>query len=390
MGNLVNNFTVVCTEIDGIQKCACDFRVNFYGCPFESLLKKAALVLIPLCLFSLALSCGMLYYYIKVRNQSFSLPATRDRGILRFRPFQTFHLYCVAYILFETIHLIMLVTDSYRSLVIAEIGFAAMHTFASAIGMLYPISVVYSTPTSIHMKYKSELTNPRLLDILGFGMIGYSFICFNTFAVLTGIAGENMDIEKADKYFALNSFFWVAWTSIFTCYLVFTWLKLRRIIHRHIKSLELQKVVGDTVSQQIINMRKASRNVNVPVVIMTICCLMIITSNIAVAISYRTVAIFEKFSSISIFAACKLKFYAKATITGCLSNGEIVCFNTNETNNTSNTYVDNSNNRESSLCTNNNLVISTSDNRDQIPSYENISRYPIAIHCTEETITEIQ
>ncbi|CAI2168085.1 17677_t:CDS:2 [Funneliformis geosporum] len=314
----------------------------------------------------------------------------------------------------------MLVTDSYRNLVIAELGFVAMHTFSSAISMLYPISVVYSTPTTIHTKYKNELSNPRMLDILGFGMIGYSFIIFNTLSVLTGIAGTNMEIEKADRYFSLNTFLWVVWSLLFTCYLVFTWLRLHRIINQHIKSLE-QKF-GNAENQQIINMKKASRNVNIPVVIMTIGCVMSIVSNIAVSISYRQMAIFYTSSSINYFAAwyilnpvfvliCnailvynKVKVYVKAKITnvtGYLSNVEIIRSSTINcnTNNTIKTYVDNNSNREissysskdkeRSLHASNDLNISPSDNTDQIPSYENILMYPIAIECTEDIITKI-
>src|SRR5215213_5687712 len=103
MVHLINDFTLVCEktetgEIDG-KFCACDFRINIYGCTHNEFYVIAGKILISMCILLTIVSGGSLIYLIKTKKQPFFLPAACERGWLRPRPLHSYHLIVFTYAL---------------------------------------------------------------------------------------------------------------------------------------------------------------------------------------------------------------------------------------------------------------------------------------------------
>ena len=100
MVRLLNDFTVVCKiEETGEEYCACDFRVNIYGCPHSEFFVVAGKLMMAICVLVTMISGGFLIYLIKVNKQPFFLSASRERGWLRPRPLHSYHLIVFTYAL---------------------------------------------------------------------------------------------------------------------------------------------------------------------------------------------------------------------------------------------------------------------------------------------------
>src|SRR3954470_3128045 len=98
MVRLINDFALVCKTIEtGEKSCACDFRINIYGCPLNGFYVIAGKLLLAMCALLVIVSGGSLIYLIKVKKKPFFLPAAKERGWLRPRPLHSFHLIVFTY-----------------------------------------------------------------------------------------------------------------------------------------------------------------------------------------------------------------------------------------------------------------------------------------------------
>ena len=98
MVRLLNNFTLVCKTIEkGEELCSCDFRLNIYDCPHSEFYVIAGKIFATLCILTAIMAVGFLIFLIKVKKQSFFLPASVERGWIRPKPLHSYQLIIICY-----------------------------------------------------------------------------------------------------------------------------------------------------------------------------------------------------------------------------------------------------------------------------------------------------
>ncbi|CAG8459654.1 15687_t:CDS:2 [Funneliformis mosseae] len=246
MARLVNNFTVSCREIinNGLVKvdyistrpenCNCDFRINLFYCKGEQIYRIATWILL---IYSIILGCVsmyILYYRICKVGQSIFFQPSKRRGILRPRPQETFHLICCTYNTLQATHHLIKLFDGYSNTLWAELYLDITKLVSYALATLYPISIIYSTPT-VDLTTMRWTPNKYLIDIVGFSLMIFPFIINIPIAFYTGYYADNNDIKMADYFFKLHYIMWSFWCSVLLGILLIFWYKLINILNKHMK-----------------------------------------------------------------------------------------------------------------------------------------------------------
>ncbi|GBC03649.1 hypothetical protein RclHR1_05230011 [Rhizophagus clarus] len=250
--SLVNNPS---SKINVISRCVCDFRINFSGCEEENLLRTLHWILVPYCIILIMIAIGFLYYRNYILKQSFWLSSTRERGYLRPRPQEVIHVTTIVFNLFHVTHILIVLFDAYPNYTIAEIGQDLSRELAIGLALIYPISIIYTTPTR---ESRNELTssniksppNRYIVDILGFLLLILPISTLFPFAWMTGHYVDTNDLEKANSIRRIHNLIWVIWLLIFLISLIYNWYKLFIIIWNHIKELKRKEIVSGTSDMQ--------------------------------------------------------------------------------------------------------------------------------------------
>ncbi|CAG8623415.1 15379_t:CDS:2 [Funneliformis caledonium] len=294
MVRLLNNFTRVCkiTE-EGEELCACDYRINLYDCPQSEFYVLVGKILIGFCTLATIMSGGFLFYLIKIKKQPFFLNGSRGRGWLRPRPLHSYHLIVFTYMLFEGLHLILLVNESYPSIIAAEIGNVLINLCTGAVSVFYPVSIVYSTPNIRFENEPSNLrnlneTNPRMVDIIGIILFIQPIISWLPLASITGYYAELNDIKMANILFMAYYLAYVLWEIAYIVILAYFWFKLMSIIKHHLKILEQH----DPNSKQVRGIKQGTKNLTIPVMAIFFGLLFQSMIYVVISLTYRNNTIF--------------------------------------------------------------------------------------------------
>ncbi|CAG8473414.1 3808_t:CDS:2 [Gigaspora margarita] len=251
MVRLINNFALVCLEdqpaLDALtvgntsvsntfsftltlhqNDCKCDFRINAYGCPESKTILNMYYALLAITILNILVSGCFIYSRIFIRKQPVWFAPTRNRGILRPRPQDAFHIITVVYGSSQIIHIILLITSTYPNTITAEIGQDIPRLIGFGLAVLLPVSIAYLTgfyadngapPLSSSGSYLSETEDSM-------------------------ITRENATL-LANKYFKIHYLIWSAWGCFYVMIVVYFWYKLSLILRVHMRELKERQLSGD-------------------------------------------------------------------------------------------------------------------------------------------------
>ncbi|CAG8466997.1 11261_t:CDS:2 [Diversispora eburnea] len=167
-------------------------------------------MLLPYVLIIAATSSCFLWYRIYHKGQSLLFPPSRDRGLLRPRPHDAFHLVAISLTILSMIRLLFLMNDAYPNNRIAEIIDDLPRQFGFCCAVLYCIGIIYSIP-ALESSDNLQRSSPkkRIVDIGGFCLILGPFIVNTPISYMTGYFAENdHNIEIANKLFMAHYLIW--------------------------------------------------------------------------------------------------------------------------------------------------------------------------------------
>ncbi|CAG8488266.1 9974_t:CDS:2 [Rhizophagus irregularis] len=200
MVQLINNFTLACVEshqnVKAQLECVCDFRINENNCLESYLLRTGSWILIPYASFIAVTSIIFLWYRIYYKGQSLLFPPSRERGIIRPRPHDAFHLVTLTFSILHVIRQIFLIRGAYSSSIWAEIVDDLPRQTSFSFSILYLVGIIYSIPTLEPARidyYRRYIPNKYLIDI------GATFLMIGPYIVNTPISyyiGYYADIEE--------------------------------------------------------------------------------------------------------------------------------------------------------------------------------------------------
>ncbi|RHZ83260.1 hypothetical protein Glove_99g160 [Diversispora epigaea] len=244
--------------------CTCDFRINSSNCVESFILRIGFWMLLPYVLIIAATSSCFLWYRIYHKGQSLLFPPSRDRGLLRPRPHDAFHLVAISLTILSIIRLLFLMNDAYPNNRIAEIIDDLPRQFGFCCAVLYCIGIIYSIPAlepSDDLKRGSP--KKRIVDIGGFCLILGPFIVNTPISYMTGYFAENdHNIEIANKLFMAHYLIWCVWIIIYLSILLFFWRKLISLLKYHIKELEHRLRKNISIQWKLETLQVAATNLS--------------------------------------------------------------------------------------------------------------------------------
>ncbi|CAB4441831.1 unnamed protein product [Rhizophagus irregularis] len=246
MVQLINNFTLACVEshqnVKAQLECVCDFRINENNCLESYLLRTGSWILIPYASFIAVTSIIFLWYRIYYKGQSLLFPPSRERGIIRPRPHDAFHLVTLTFSILHVIRQIFLIRGAYSSSIWAEIVDDLPRQTSFSFSILYLVGIIYSIPTLEPARidyYKRYIPNKYLIDI------GATFLMIGPYIVNTPISyyiGYYADIEEIPyisiKLFTTKYLIWVFWLTTYLTILLYFWHRLNSLLKYHMNDLK--------------------------------------------------------------------------------------------------------------------------------------------------------
>ncbi|CAB4441912.1 unnamed protein product [Rhizophagus irregularis] len=256
-----NEFTKLCID----DNCTCDCRINLKGCPNETFNFIALTVLIPFTFIIVIISLSFLYYRVKVKGQSVFFPATRERGLIRPRPQDSFHIAVGVFNFSQMIVLILLITDSFPNVTFAEIVIHIPKLLGFSCAVLYPISIIYSTPILKQTTYSLRIQwNPNKYFIDGLAiylMIG-PLLTIIPLTALTGHLADLKENHNAEYIFMIQALTWSCWTIQYFVTLLYVYYKLFFMLKDYIDILQRRRDENFDAEMKIKNLKNASHNLS--------------------------------------------------------------------------------------------------------------------------------
>ncbi|CAB5351149.1 unnamed protein product [Rhizophagus irregularis] len=264
MVQLINNFTLACVEshqnVKAQLECVCDFRINENNCLESYLLRTGSWILIPYASFIAVTSIIFLWYRIYYKGQSLLFPPSRERGIIRPRPHDAFHLVTLTFSILHVIRQIFLIRGAYSSSIWAEIVDDLPRQTSFSFSILYLVGIIYSIPTLEPARidyYRRYIPNKYLIDI------GATFLMIGPYIVNTPISyyiGYYADIEEIPyisiKLFTTKYLIWIFWLTTYLTILLYFWHRLNSLLKYHMNDL---KEISDKPNAQFIIIYNAVR-----------------------------------------------------------------------------------------------------------------------------------
>ncbi|RIA83169.1 hypothetical protein C1645_786899 [Glomus cerebriforme] len=266
MGNgklMKNYFARSCSEENGIEVCTCDCRINLYGCPNDANNIIALKCLVPFTLIIVVISLSFLYYRVKVKGQSVFFPATRERGLIRPRPQDSFHIAVGVFNFSQMIVLLLLIIDLFPNVTFAEIAVHIPKLLGFACAVLYPISIIYSTPILKQTTYSLRIQwNPNKIFIDGLAiylMLG-PLLTIVPLTALTGYFADRHDYNNANNIFIVQSIVWSSWTIQYFITLLYVYYKLISMLKEYSEILQRRRNENPDADIKIRKLRSAAHN----------------------------------------------------------------------------------------------------------------------------------
>ncbi|CAI2165791.1 3273_t:CDS:2 [Funneliformis geosporum] len=256
-----NEFANNCTQ----SFCLCDFRINLLGCRDEKNYQTAIQVLIPFTFMIVVISISFLYYRVKVKGQSVFFPATRERGMIRPRPQDSFHIAVGVFNFSQMIVSTCLLTNSFPNIMTAEIVVYVPKLLGVACAALYPISIIYSTPIIKPTTYYLRLQwNPSKVFIDGLAMYLMLGPLLTTMplSAITGYFADKNEQVLANKVFVAHTFVWSLWTIQYDITLLYVYYKLICMLKEYISILNKRQSIGSDTDEKIRKLNSAAYNLS--------------------------------------------------------------------------------------------------------------------------------
>ncbi|CAG8788858.1 16740_t:CDS:2, partial [Cetraspora pellucida] len=275
--NVSNTFSLTLTLHP--TDCICDFRINAYGCPESKTILNIHYVLLVATILNILVSGCFIYSRTFIRKQPVWFAPTRNRGILRPRPQDAFHIITVVYGSFQTIHTILIITSMYPNTITAEIGQDVPRMIGFGLAVLLPVSIGTRTIRWTPSKY--------FIDSIGFTLIFGPFITMLPIAYLTGFyadrgapplsssgsflpeTNDSILIREnatllANKFFKIHYLIWSVWSCFYVIIVVYFWYKLCLILRVYMRELKERQRSGDyDVEWKLKMIARATKNLSV-------------------------------------------------------------------------------------------------------------------------------
>ncbi|CAJ0646168.1 15617_t:CDS:10 [Entrophospora sp. SA101] len=256
------------------------------GMDEEYILRLSQWILIIYSTIIILIAIGFLSHKIIIRKQAFFLPPTKGRGIIRPIPHDVVHVLTIVFNLFLLIHTLILLNDAYPNTVSAEIGSDLSKELGIGLAMIYPISIIYSTPV-LGLEKKGILSckpNKILIDALGFLLLIAPLTTLLPLAALTGHYADQNDLEMAMMFHRSHYFIWVVWGLVLLILIALSWFKLTSTVLKNIKESRKKEINGYISDVQCTSStpKKAARNLGVAIVLL----IAILLTYLAILLSY--------------------------------------------------------------------------------------------------------
>nr|CAG8525190.1 5809_t:CDS:2 [Entrophospora candida] len=289
-------FSLICNNNTN-PVCACDFRLNIYGCPEEYILVKSNQILIGYCFLLISCSIANLYYLIVKKDYSFLLQNQKYSGYLRLRPQHTYHGIALAYFSF---------------------GFISSRALSASLSILYPISIVYSTSafkvgtnfgnntrssSTLSQRHQQEYQksttssssyNKLLIDLVCLFMMIIPIVAFISLAGITGHYADKMNLDMANKVFTIHNLIWIVWIIIYVVIMLIVWVRFIRIVWENMNELmEGNRNRSTELQSKLVQLRKSSINLSLPVLGQVVVAIIYLPAHLMYGLFQRTDTIFN-------------------------------------------------------------------------------------------------
>ncbi|CAG8772026.1 29677_t:CDS:2, partial [Gigaspora margarita] len=271
MVKLINNFTLSCLnsinqneENNKLMHCTCDFRINLSNCVDSFILRTGSWILIFHAILISAISACFLWYRLYYQGQSLFFPASRDRGFLRSRPHDAFHLVTISSNLLQIVVTTCLLNDYMPNVVWAEILTDLPRQVSFAFSVLYLVGIIYSVPTLTppNIGYQKKFVpNKYFVDIVALCLILGPFIINTPISYMTGLHAESC-LKIANKLFEIHHIIWSVWISIYLVTLLYFWRKLFCLLKSHMTDLKELPKGNTTIQWQLETLQVAATNLS--------------------------------------------------------------------------------------------------------------------------------
>ncbi|CAG8516488.1 2420_t:CDS:2 [Acaulospora morrowiae] len=305
MVQLINRFSLSCKDSDHIDNesgvtilmsCTCEFRINSSNCVESYILRTAYWALIPYATLIAATSAWFLWYRIYYKGQSLTFPSSRDRGILRPRPHDAFHLVVVSFTLLSIIRYIFLLNDAYPNNSVAEVMDDLPRQISFLCGVLYCIGI---KPSNDH--FKKLTPNKHLVDVGGLCLMLGPFLVNTPISYMTGYFAENDRLDIANMLFITHYVVWCVWILMYLSALLYFWKKLSSLLKYHMSELK-KRIKKDIRSQwKLETLEAAMTNLSTVVVVFTIVGLFLLILFLTFGVRRKTITQNNYYTNLSYF-----------------------------------------------------------------------------------------
>ncbi|KAF0527404.1 hypothetical protein F8M41_013708 [Gigaspora margarita] len=194
-----------------------------------------------------------------------------------------FHLTTILFNMLSAIHMSLVLSDSYPNSVMAEIGQDLSREISIGMALIYPISIIYSTPAlKISSKTPDEVPrkqpNKYIVDIIGISVLIAPFATLFPFACLTGY-WANVDYSSALIYTEVHYIILVLWGLTFLGSVIYFWCKLIFIIWNRITELKKKEYNGRSdIGLTVSTLQRAARNLCLALFVLVVAMLLYIVT----------------------------------------------------------------------------------------------------------------
>ncbi|CAG8554550.1 2155_t:CDS:2 [Paraglomus occultum] len=246
---LVNGFALTCKNMTDSdtgkvkERCACDFRINIFGCPESNALIILYYVLLVVTIIHGIVSGYFLYHGVVRRRMNVFFPPTRDRGVLRPKPQDAFHIMVVIFSIMQIGYISVLLSNGWANTRGAELGHNLPRVVAFGLAGMLPISIAYSTPATSN---ETSLWAPSktILDVLGFFQIIGPALTQLPLSWTTGTFADKGDVLNARRFFEIQYMVVGIWSGLYTGIVWIVWYNLKKILNEHHQILR-ERVISD-------------------------------------------------------------------------------------------------------------------------------------------------
>lgn len=161
--------------------------------------------------------------------------------------------------------LILLITDSFPNVTFAEIVIHIPKLLGFSCAVLYPISIIYSTPILKQTSYSLRIQwnpNKYFIDGLAIYLMLGPLLTIIPLTALTGHFADLKDYYKAEFIFMIQALAWSCWTIQYFLTLLYVYYKLFFMLKDYIDILQRRKDENSDAEMKIKNLKNASHNLS--------------------------------------------------------------------------------------------------------------------------------